>query len=91
MLQNPFLSHLPKEKSQLIEELIDELRNIPSIGAIVLGGSYARCTQTENSDLDVALYYSETSPFSIEEIWRVAASISMAGEPTVTGFYEWGA
>lgn len=91
MLQNEPLSLLPREKSQQIELLTCDLCDIPGIGAIVLGGSYARGTQTETSDLDIALYYSETAPFAIEDIRQTARSISIAGEPTVTGFYEWGA
>jgi hypothetical protein len=60
--------------------------------AIVLGGSYASGTQHSASDMDIGLYYLEAEPFSVEAIREVAASISRLGtQPTVTGFYEWGA
>lgn len=82
---------MAQEKAQFIEALINNLRAISGIKAIVLGGSYARGTQTATSDLDIALYYSENAPFAIDEIRQVARTISTAGEPVVTGFYEWGA
>lgn len=82
---------IPDTKAALLERLLADLCAVPGIGAIVLGGSYARGTQTETSDLDIGLYYSEAAPFAIEEIRRVARSYAVDGEPTVTGFYEWGA
>ncbi|MFN8445530.1 MAG: nucleotidyltransferase domain-containing protein [Caldilineaceae bacterium] len=91
MLENSQLPQLPQEKSKFIEALISDLYTIPGVGAIVLGGSYACGTQTATSDLDIALYYSESAPFAIDEIRRVAGVISAVGVPVVTGFYEWGA
>ena len=84
-------SILAQSKQLLLEQLVQSLKTVPGIGAIVLGGSYARGTQTETSDLDIALYYSDTAPFAIEDIRQIARSVSNADEPTVTGFYEWGA
>ncbi len=83
--------NISEAKKELITSLVKELSTITRVGAIVLGGSYARGTQTATSDLDIALYYSESAPFAIDEIRRVARALSVAGEPVVTGFYEWGA
>jgi len=54
------------------------------------GPFYASGTYHETSDLDIGLYYHETEPFSIAEIRRIAGSLSVQGNPVVTGFYEWG-
>jgi hypothetical protein len=41
--------------------------------------------------MDIGLYYSDASPFSIDDIRRVAQDVSVDGTATITGFYEWGA
>jgi len=38
-------------------EVIDRLRRVDGVAAIVLGGSQARGTATPHSDVDLALYY----------------------------------
>ncbi|MEZ4711402.1 MAG: nucleotidyltransferase domain-containing protein [Caldilineaceae bacterium] len=85
------LPNLPKYKHLLLERLVDQLMQIPSMVAIVLGGSYASGAQHAQSDMDIGLYYDEASPFAVADIQRVAAEISVDGAATVTDFYEWGA
>ena len=75
----------------LLTMLVDQLRAVPGIAAIVLGGSYASGTQHANSDMDVGLYYWEAQPFDLAIIRQIADAISVQGPATVTGFYEWGA
>jgi hypothetical protein len=83
---------IPKEKQIFLASLVDKLSKVPKVAAIVLGGSYASGMQHSASDLDIGLYYSQAEPFSLEEIKRIATGISRPGlQPTVTGFYEWGA
>jgi hypothetical protein len=84
------LATLPVEKRALLEQLVGALRRVAGMQAIVLGGSYARGVQRADSDLDLGLYYDEAAPFAIDAIRAIARSISSGGEPTVTGFYEWG-
>jgi hypothetical protein len=81
---------MPRKKQLFLEQLVDSLRQIPRVVAIVLGGSYASGTYHDASDLDIGLYYFEAEPFSIADIKRIANSISTQGIPTVTDFYEWG-
>lgn len=81
---------LPPEKRALLETIVARLSAVPGVVAVVLGGSYARGAARPDSDLDVAMYYAEDSPFEIEAIRRIAAEISIAGPPEVTGFYGWG-
>lgn len=81
---------LPPEKQALLDAITARLAAVPGVVAVVLGGSYARGTARPDSDLDVAMYYAEQSPFKIDDIRRVAAEISVAGPPDVTDFYGWG-
>jgi len=82
---------LPAKKQALLEQLVDDLSQVRGVEAVVLGGSYARGTQHETSDLDIGLYYFENEPFSLAEIKRIAVAISYQATPVVTDFYEWGA
>lgn len=83
--------NLPEQKRLLLEQIVDQLCRVVGVTAIVLGGSYASGTHHETSDIDVGLYYSESRPFSIADIRRIAEDVSVNGTATVTGFYEWGA
>jgi hypothetical protein len=82
---------LPEEKRRFLEQLVDQLRQIAGVSAVVLGGSYASGTHHEASDVDIGVYYSEGKPFSIARIRSVAENAAVDGGATVTGFYEWGA
>ncbi len=84
-------STIPEAKRSLLRELVAQLRVIPGVAAIVLGGSYAAGAHHAASDLDVGLYYWEANPFAIPAIKAIASRLSVQGTPTVTGFYEWGA
>lgn len=81
---------IPEKKRSLLEPLVARLGQVQGVQAIVLGGSYARGTFHETSDLDLGLYYYESDPFSIDEIKRIAQDISTQDKPVVTGFYGWG-
>jgi nucleotidyltransferase-like protein/uncharacterized protein DUF4037 len=78
------------EKSELLRVVVDELKRVPGVAAVVLGGSYASGTQRENSDLDLAIYYEPETPFAIGDIRRIAATVSCNNDPLVTDFYGWG-
>jgi predicted nucleotidyltransferase len=79
------------QKSELLRVVLDELKPVPGVAAVVLGGSYACGTQREDSDLDVAIYYEPETPFAVGEIRRIAAAVSRENDPLVTDFYGWGA
>lgn len=81
---------LPDDKQNLLDDITNELKHVDGVKAIVLGGSYATGMATENSDLDIGIYYSELNPFDIEKVRDVAKNISNSDQLTVTGFYEWG-
>ncbi len=81
---------VPPQKHEVLCNAVDALAALDGVAAVVLGGSYARGTHHANSDLDLGVYYAESSPFSIEEIRSVATRLSSGPPPVVTNFYEWG-
>jgi predicted nucleotidyltransferase len=82
--------NIPRAKQSILNNIIDELKSIEGIKAIVLGGSYAMGMATDNSDLDIGIYYSNNKPFEIAKIKLIAEKYSDNDKPTVTEFYEWG-
>ncbi|MCB9420446.1 MAG: nucleotidyltransferase domain-containing protein [Ardenticatenaceae bacterium] len=85
------LSHVPQPKQEFLQQLVADLRQVPNVTAVVLGGSYASQTHHDTSDLDIGLYYHAAAPFTIAAIRQIANKISVKGNPVVTDFYEWGA
>ncbi|MGE8380950.1 MAG: nucleotidyltransferase domain-containing protein, partial [Sphingobacterium sp.] len=81
---------LTDRKRHFIERLVADLRTIEHIEAIALGGSHATGRANENSDIDIAIYYNEKQPFSIQDIREFVKKYTMDDTPVVVGFYEWG-
>lgn len=83
--------HIPVEKARTLEAIVDRLRVVPNVIAVVLGGSYASGLARRDSDIDVGVYYREAAPFSIDRVRAVAEGICTPGSvPTVTEMYGWG-
>ena len=59
----------------LIQSIVEELKRVEGIQAIVLGGSRARGTHTSSSDIDLGIYYHPDKPLHIEQLTRVAISL----------------
>ena len=53
--------------------LIEDLKTVPGIRAIVLGGSRARGSGDGSSDTDLGLYYDPESPLQVAALDQVAA------------------
>jgi predicted nucleotidyltransferase len=81
---------LSPEQRALVSSLVERLGSIRGVGAVVLGGSYARGRAQPGSDIDLGLLYSEAAPFSIESVRELAEAVNDTAGPVVTGFYEWG-
>jgi hypothetical protein len=81
---------LPHEKQLSLDAIVNDLKTLPHVKAIVLGGSYATGRANSQSDLDVGIYYAGDAPFSIEAIKEIALKYAVDSSPVVTGFYEWG-
>jgi len=78
------------QKKVLLDYITSELKVIKGVEAIVLGGSHAIGMANNQSDLDIGIYYSQTTPFEINLIKEVANQLSDKETAIVTGFYEWG-
>lgn len=78
------------DKTILINEIVEKLKAVSNITAIVLGGTYATGTQRPDSDIDLGLYYSESNPFDIGDIRKIASELNDEPNPVVTNFSEWG-
>ena len=80
---------LPNGKQEALQNIVNDLKAIDNVSAIVLGGSYATGNATATSDVDIGIYYFNDKLFDIENIRHVAKKHAI-NNPTVTGFYEWG-
>jgi hypothetical protein len=79
---------LPQQ--DLVASLVQQLRVIPGVRAVVLGGSHARGCAQPTSDIDLGIFYSEGAPFSIDAVRKLAVAVNDDAAPVVTDFYEWG-
>ena len=84
-------NHLPSGKSKLLKTITNHLRRVQGVQAIVLGGSHARGTARDDSDLDIGIYYAEQHMMVLDGILDLAQMIALPEKPpTVTDFYQWG-
>ena len=58
----------PAWVSEICERVVGRVRAIYGIRALALGGSRARSTAREDSDIDLALYYDPSAPFPIGQL-----------------------
>ena len=84
------MKQLSSEQRDLVMLLTKRLSTVAGVNAVVLGGSYARGRAQAGSDIDLGIFYSEKSPFSMRSIRELAEEINDSPKPVVTGFYEWG-
>jgi len=57
----------------LIGQISRELQGASGVAGVVLGGSRARGTHHETSDVDIGIYYDESAGFDLERIGKIAA------------------
>jgi predicted nucleotidyltransferase len=74
----------------LLQQMVDHLKPVHGLRAIVLGGSYASGSQRSDSDIDIGLYYDENQPLDIDQIRSIASLLNDAPNPTVTDLGGWG-
>lgn len=69
----------------------ERLGEIEGVVAVVLGGSRARGTADERSDIDLGMYYHAARPPSVDALRALAAEIDDRRENgLLTGYGEWG-
>ncbi|HET9909200.1 MAG TPA: nucleotidyltransferase domain-containing protein [Anaerolineales bacterium] len=59
----------------LIQDIVDEIKNVSGVKAIVLGGSRARGTNHSASDIDLGIYYDLRHPLNLAELAKVATKL----------------
>jgi predicted nucleotidyltransferase len=80
-----------RDVEDLIEEVVNHLRRVSGVAAIVLGGSRARGTATPRSDVDLALYYTAEDPLDLDALQQVAQTVDDEHRNGVlTGIGGWG-
>ena len=60
---------------KLIQDIVDEVKNVSGVKAIVLGGSRARGMHHAASDVDLGIYYDSSQPLDVNELAKVAAKL----------------
>nr|DAF07634.1 MAG TPA: KNTase-like protein [Bacteriophage sp.] len=75
----------------ILNKISRELEGIPGIVGVVLGGSRARGTHNEKSDIDIGIYYDESEGFDIKELNKIAKKLDDEHrEDLITSLGEWG-
>jgi predicted nucleotidyltransferase len=79
------------EVDQILTQVVARISKIEDIRAIVLGGSRARGTADERSDIDLGIYYDGAHPFSTVALGAVAQELDdRHSDNLVTSFGDWG-
>jgi hypothetical protein len=79
------------EISSLIADIVEQLKGVEGVRAIVLGGSRARGTHTAASDVDVGLYYHPDQPLDLGALERVVRTLDHRPErEPLTPIHGWG-
>lgn len=65
----------PEWVSDICGRVVSRLASVGGIRAVALGGSRARGTAREDSDVDIALYYDSASPLPLDELDRAAREL----------------
>ncbi|MGH7925121.1 MAG: nucleotidyltransferase domain-containing protein [Candidatus Binatus sp.] len=79
------------EISEVLRMVVARVSTIDGVAAIVLGGSRARGTADERSDIDLGIYYDGEHPFSTAALGAVAQELDdRHAEGLVTSFGDWG-
>ena len=80
-----------REIEEVISRVVDRVGKIDGVSAIVLGGSRARGTADERSDIDLGIYYDGGHPFSTAALGAAARELDdRHADGLVTSFGEWG-
>ncbi len=75
----------------IINKILTELKTVKGIEAIVLGGSRAKGNYTAKSDIDIGVYYSDSSQIDLKELNRVATQLDDTHRSNlITDIGEWG-
>jgi Nucleotidyltransferase domain len=74
----------------VLARVVEALRPVEGLSAIVLGGSRGRGTAGPTSDYDIGLYYEPDAPLDVEALRLAVAPLVDDPSSTVTSIGEWG-
>src|SRR5688572_24657650 len=74
----------------LLARVVEALRPVQGLSALVLGGSRGRGTAGPTSDYDIGLYYEPDAPIDVEALRSAIAPLVDDPLSTVTQIGEWG-
>jgi hypothetical protein len=86
----PFEDSLGPARAETLAQLVAAIAPLGGVVALALGGSHARGRANAASDVDLALFYTERAPFSMEALRELCARHDDTRAPVVAGFFEWG-
>jgi predicted nucleotidyltransferase len=79
------------EIDEILTRVVARVSKIEGVRAIVLGGSRARGTSDERSDIDLGIYYDGKHPFSVSALGAAAKELDdRHSDNLVTSFGDWG-
>jgi predicted nucleotidyltransferase len=67
----------------LLQNVVDEVKRVEGVRAIVLGGSRARGAHTPSSDIDLGIYYHPGDPLNLDRLRDVAVRLDDEHRPDV--------
>jgi predicted nucleotidyltransferase len=70
---------MTQELPQFINHIVSSLRSIEGITALALGGSQARGNHTDQSDVDLGIYYNREKPPDLIALNRLASQLDDQG------------
>ncbi len=73
----------------LITDIVNRLKTVNGVQAIVLGGSYATGSQRPDSDIDLGIYY-RNNTLDIARLREIALALNDFPQPVVTDLGDWG-
>jgi predicted nucleotidyltransferase len=84
-------NRLAMDIDTLVQYIVDEIKTVSGVKAIVLGGSRARGTHTPSSDIDLGIYYASSQPLGLDALSKIATKLDDEHRAdVVTGFGGWG-
>jgi predicted nucleotidyltransferase len=75
---------------EIVRSLVDTIKDVHGVKAIVLGGSWTAGVQRPDSDIDLGLYYQQDDPPDIDRIHKIASELNDFANPVVSNLGEWG-
>jgi len=80
-----------EDMNTIITDIVNRLKTVDGVTAIVLGGSRARGTHHKNSDIDIGIYYDSDDSLDIKGLQKVAEAIDDNPRDNIlTNIGEWG-